>query len=113
MDGSGVDFGDPTAYREFTGCEDGGGVMVSCDMEDSMVGRVADGAPTIEMDADKAGTLSWLAGKLALVGLGVEGESEGLDMPSKEPGEAIIVRRDGTGKTAILLSHVGIQMLRE
>ena len=29
MDGSGVDFGEPAAYREFTCCEDGGGVMVS------------------------------------------------------------------------------------
>ena len=67
----------------------------------------------MEMDADMAWAVSWLAGKLALVGLGVEGESTGLDMPSKEPGEAIIVRRESMGKTASLLSHVGIQMLRE
>lgn len=29
MDGSGVDLRELAAYREFTGCEDGGGVMVS------------------------------------------------------------------------------------
>lgn len=55
-----------------------------------MVGRVADGAPTMEVEADIAWTLSWLAGKTALRGLGVEGESAGLDIPSKELGEAIV-----------------------
>lgn len=113
MGGSGVDLGELAAYRKFTSCEDGGGVMVSGDMEDSMVGMVADGALAMGMEADMAWTLSWLAGKAALGCLGVEGESSGLDMLSKELGEAIIVKENSISHTASFLSHLGIEVLSE
>lgn len=61
-------------------------------MEDSTVRRVAEGASAIEVEADMAWRLSWLTGKAALEGLGVIGESAGLDMPSNELGEAIVVK---------------------
>jgi hypothetical protein len=35
-------------------------------------------------------TVSWLAGKEALDSFGVDGESVGVDIPSKELGEAIV-----------------------
>jgi hypothetical protein len=90
MDGSGVDLGELTGYRELTGCEDGGGVMVSWDIEASTVWRVEDGWPIIEVEADMACTVSWLAGKDALDSFGVDGESVGVDIPPKELGEAIV-----------------------
>lgn len=94
MDGSGVDLGELSAYRELTGCEDGGGVMVSWDIAASTVWRVEDGWPTIEVEADMACTVSWLAGKDALDSFGVDGESVGVDIPSKELGEAIVNKED-------------------
>lgn len=56
-----------------------------------MVGRGADGPPTMEVEAAMAWRSSWLAGKAALGGIGVAGESAGLDTPSRELGDAIIV----------------------
>jgi hypothetical protein len=37
--------------------------------------------------------LSWLTGKAALGGIGVAGESTGLETPSTELGEAIVVKK--------------------
>jgi hypothetical protein len=58
-----------------------------------MVGRGADGAPAMAVEAVIALRLSWLTGKAALGGIGVAGESTGLETPSTELGEAIVVKK--------------------
>lgn len=66
----------------------------------------------MEVEADMARRLAWLTGRAALEGLGVTGESAGLDMPSKELGEAIIVKVSGA-ESASILSHRWIEGLRK
>jgi hypothetical protein len=71
--------------------------MVSWDMEGSMVWRVEDGPPIMEVDADMP---SWLAGREALVGFGVDGECEGVDLSPKELGEVIAIQGQPRGSIA-------------
>lgn len=62
-----------------------------------MVWRVEDGPPTMEVEADMP---SWLAGREALVGFGVEGECDGVELPSKELGEVIVIQGPARGLIA-------------
>jgi len=58
MDGPSVDLGETAAYREMAGCEDGGGVIVPCDMEGSLAWKVEDGAAITEIEVDMARGMS-------------------------------------------------------